>query len=140
MTALIYKTKNYSLIERLDVKIFGKAEVCDKPYEKVTWFLLTVDDKIAGFAGIYGFTENGEQLGCLERSGLLKPYRGKGLQSAMIDVRLKEARRQGWSEVFTYTNRHNYPSSNNLVKAGFRLYDPYHKYGLKDALYWYKKV
>jgi GNAT superfamily N-acetyltransferase len=135
----IRKTKNYGLIGRLDVKVFGEDEVSDEPYEACTWFLLIVDDKVAGFAGLSVFDEGGRKQGFLERAAVLKPFRGRGLQKLLIAARDQEARRLGLEHVYTYTAFENNASSNSLMKCGYKLYTPQSKYGLKGALYWYKK-
>ncbi len=79
-------------------------------------------------------------MGYLRRTGVLKPFRGKGLQRALIDCRDREAKRLGLKEVVTYTARDNYPSANNLIRCGYELYTPQSRYGLKDALYFCKTI
>lgn len=140
MRPYIKKTKNYQLINRLDVKIFGKEEANDEDPAKTIWFLLIVSDKIAGFAGITPFVEEGQKYGFLERAGLLKEFRGKGLQRDLIAIRDKEATRLKLNACFTYTARDNHKSSNNLIACGYRLYEPLCKYGIKQALYWRKAI
>jgi GNAT superfamily N-acetyltransferase len=135
---VVRKTKNLDLINRLDKKTFhADAEPSEVVTAWHTWFIAIVDDKIAGFAGL----EEGEGgYGYLKRAGVLKEFRGKGVQRALIRARDKEAKRKGWGRNITYTADWNLSSANNLMREGYLMYSPQWRYGLKHALYFYKVI
>jgi hypothetical protein len=58
----------------------------------------------------------------------------------MIRVREAAARRAGVAWIYTYTAPDNYASANNLIRSGYRLYQPKTKWGLSDGLYFAKKL
>jgi RimJ/RimL family protein N-acetyltransferase len=138
----VRKCRDLELIERLDKQIFGEDSetACAGKYDspKCTWWVAWDGEEPAGFAGLRTFSEAGEQHGYLNRAGVVKAYRGQGLQKALIRVRASEARRLGLTMIVTYTERYNYPSANSLARCGFQLYTPKGPWGLKDALYFRK--
>ena len=69
-----------------------------------------------------------------------KKYRGKGLQKRLIDVRTRAAKRHFCYTVITYTTPDNYASANNLIRRGFKMYDPEYQYGGSTMLYFIKDV
>lgn len=71
----------------------------------------------------------------LSRAGVIKTARGHGLQRRMIRARVAWARRQGASEVLTYTILKNYSSFPNLLKCGFQFYSPDVSYVGDDVHY-----
>ncbi len=134
----VRKTTNLDLIERLDTKLFGGEY--EGYYDDRIWWLAYVDGKISGFAGLKLFQEGSLHGGYLCRAGVLKKYRGQGIQRALIDCRDREAKRLGLGMNITYTARDNYASANNLIRCGYTLYDAELKYGLKDGLYFRKTL
>ena len=55
----------------------------------------------------------------------------------MIKIRLKSA--SSFNHIaITYTTLDNFPSANNLISCGFRLYLPEYSYGGRDKLYFQK--
>lgn len=137
MDVRFQKTTNLDLITRLDRKIFDEQDEIDPA---VLWWVVVADDKIAGYMGLKACSEGGKPYGYLEKAGLLKPYRGHGLQKDMIAVRDREAKRLGLIMNITYTADWNLASANNLVACGYRMYEPEWKYGLKRALYFRKRL
>ena len=75
----------------------------------------------------------------LSRCGVAPSHRGKGLQRRLIRVRELAARRAGVTWIVTDT-RQNPASSNNLIKAGYLLYEPAKPWSFPDALYWKKNL
>lgn len=75
--------------------------------------------------------------GYLCRAGVLPSHRGKGLQRRLIQVRALKARKLGM-KVLVSDTFDNPPSANNLIRAGFRLYDPTVRYGALGTNYWRK--
>jgi GNAT superfamily N-acetyltransferase len=133
----VRKTTNLEMIARLDKKIFeGDREDKIKGGDYNLWWLAYVDGKIAGFAGLKVYP--GDRSGFLTRAGVLKEYRGQGLQKALIKARDNEARRLGLECNITYTADWNCASANNLIACGYKLYVPQHAYGIKHAMYFWK--
>ena len=97
------------------------------------WWLALVDDQVAGYAG-------SKQVGFdtwFNRCGVLKPYRGNGIQKRLIRYRIMQAKRAGSRQIWTYTVNGNHPSASSLITAGFRTADPdYAYFGTRDILYW----
>ena len=76
----------------------------------------------------------------LSRAGVLPEYRGKGIQKRMIQVRLWWARKIGAKHAVTYTSYDNLPSSNNLIKTGFVLFNPEWPWVGTDYNYWIREI
>lgn len=60
----------------------------------------------------------------LERAGVMPAFNGKGLQRRMIRLRERWARSIGAGVVLTYVAPKNYQSMVNLLRCGYRFYDP----------------
>lgn len=60
----------------------------------------------------------------LSRAAVAKDAQGHGLQRRMIRTRVAWARKLGAKRVVTYTLLKNYESMINLLKCGFRFYQP----------------
>jgi GNAT superfamily N-acetyltransferase len=71
------------------------------------------------------------------RAWVKKSHRGQGIQRRMIKTRLKAASTFCHIAI-TYTTLDNFPSANNLIDCGFRLYLPEYSYGGSDKLYYQK--
>lgn len=74
----------------------------------------------------------------LARCGVLKNYRGQGLQRHMLVRREQLARELGASRLITTTYR-NPKSANNLIARGFLTYEPQERWGAPDTIYWIKE-
>lgn len=133
------RTKDTKLITRLDKEIFPD----DHPVEVDCFWWIVVDaktNKPAGFGGSYHTTNySGVKKCILHRAGVLEKYRGNGLQRNLIKARVRHAKKEGCSEVITYTSKYNTSSANNLIKCGFLLYRPTYRWGWATANYWRKK-
>ena len=77
--------------------------------------------------------------GYLKRAGVLKAYRGHGLQRRMITVRERKARRMGLETMLTDTTE-NPPSANTLIRAGYRIFEPSYRWAFKHSIYWRKTL
>ena len=82
----------------------------------------------------------GEPSAFLTRAGVLPAGRGKGLQRRMIDVRCRWAKQEGVEYVITYTTRDNYPSITNLLRSGFRFYEPAVPWAGPDVFYFQRRL
>lgn len=102
------------------------------------WWIAFADGKPAGFAALQA-SIRWQDTGYLSRAGVLAAYRGRGLQKRLIKVRIAKARELGWQWLLSDTSD-NTPSANALISSGFKLYEPMRPYGLKNALYWRRKI
>jgi GNAT superfamily N-acetyltransferase len=133
----IKRTTNMALIKELDAQLFG-TEVLPPREKNHVWWVAYVDGEVAGYAGLGIY--KGENYGFLHRAGVLKGFRGKGLQRRFIKVREKEARAQGLKVMLTYTANWNLKSANNLIGSGYKLYRPENPFGCTDSLYFWKDL
>jgi RimJ/RimL family protein N-acetyltransferase len=100
--------------------------------EKEAFWLVHRGNRPAGFCSV---ADIGYGVAYFSAAAVEKWARGGGLQRRMIRVRLRWARRRGLRTVVTYTVKDNYPSIANLIKCGFRFYDPEDPWAGKDVLY-----
>lgn len=71
----------------------------------------------------------------LERGGVLKEFRGHGIQQEFISERLKKAKVLEFKTAIAVTYA-NPISGNNLIKEGFRLYKPEKMWLNSASSYW----
>lgn len=102
------------------------------------WWVAYDGDKPAAFA-VIAKSVMLRKTGYLARAGVVKRYRGLGLQKALIRTRLKYAAHQGWHLALTETYD-NPPSANSLISCGFRMYHPKKPWGTEGATYWMKDI
>lgn len=110
-------------------------------FDKGAWWFIYPEgkpDNLIAFAGVVG-SSFGPGYAYLKRSGVLKAHRGNGLQRRLIRLREAWARKAGYHTVMTDT-RGNTPSSNNLIAAGYRLFDPPSPWGMRGTLYFKKAL
>ncbi len=72
----------------------------------------------------------------LARAGTLPSHRGQGLYPRLLTCAFAYGRKHGIVGCITDTARWNTASANGLIKAGFKLYDPQHRWAFEDGLYW----
>ena len=106
--------------------------------EDGVWWVAYRKDTLVGFSCLSPSQqmEDGIYLG---RCGVLKAYRGYGIQRQMIRLRVQWARRHEYRWAVSDTTD-NIPSANNLISCGFRLYTPKIAYSFARALYWRKRL
>lgn len=76
----------------------------------------------------------------LERAGVLPIANGNGLQRRMIRLRERWAQQQGAECVLTYVEARNYASLVNLLRCGFRFYEPAQPWGIEGGHYFRKEL
>lgn len=101
------------------------------------WIVYGDDGQAVGFAGLQPYTD---EIAFLCRAGVLKPYRFNGIHKRLIQVREAKARKLGFKYLVTYTSHSNVNSANNLVKRGYKLYEPAKRYGFADSYYLRKEL
>lgn len=101
-------------------------------YNREWWVMLDEDIIVAYCGSIYS-----RGICIFNRAWVKKEYRGQGIQRRMIKTRLKAAAYTCHIAI-TYTTLDNFPSANNLIDCGMRLYIPEYMYGGKDKMYFQK--
>lgn len=119
-----------------DLTFFDTAPQPD--YEKGFWWLAHLGDDAAAFIGIVPSVLN-YSTGYFTRVGVLREHRGQKLQQKLMRVMESKARRNGWTRVVTDTTD-NVPSANNIIAAGYRLFEPKHPWAFPQSLYWHKTL
>lgn len=132
----IRRTDDLELVEQLDLECFP----ADEPYApdgRLWWAAWDRGEPVA-FAGLRLLPA--ERAAYLCRAGVLERWRGHGLHRRLIRVRLAEARRTRCRSVVSYTSTRNHASANNLIRAGFKMYDPETAWAGYDVLYWRREL
>lgn len=96
-------------------------------------------DKIVGYGG-YTLSRYWADCVYFNDAGVLREYRGKGLQKRLIRARLRAAKKAGFWAAYTYTAPSNPASSQNLIRCGFRPYWPKNPYAGEGWCYWWRKL
>ena len=93
--------------------------------------------EIAGFSAMRIHDHLTFYVGPVE---IFSKYRGQGLQLKLLKKKIAFAKKKVYTSIVSSTEAWNYWSSNNLIKAGFRLRAEWE--GMKDErnLYWEKKL
>ena len=100
------------------------------------WWLVFDDARPIAFGGILPGKRN-PGYGYLARSGVLKKYRGNGLQRRLIRVRERYARKLGWKGCVTDTTA-NPASANSLIHEGYKVFEPKEPWAFTNSIYWRK--
>ena len=105
------------------------------------WVVHDTDDRVCAYASARMLTNEADNGAVyLDRAGVAKEARGRGLQRRLIHARTAWARRRGARVAITYTVMTGCTSGNNLARAGFRLYRPAYAWAGRDVLYWQKAL
>lgn len=81
----------------------------------------------------------GPHTGYFIRVGVLPEHRGQGLQRRLMRAMHQKARKVGWVRIVSDT-RNNPHSANNIIAAGYRMFNPEPPWGFTDACYWTKDL
>jgi GNAT superfamily N-acetyltransferase len=114
---------DFDLVLALDLQIFGKAEggyTSLAELKNCDAWLIADGSLYVGYAVL----KTTGTIAKLDRVGLHDCARGKGFQRKLIRLREQRAKELGYSEVVTYVSSYNIISLNNLIKAGYRAYEP----------------
>ncbi|WP_405548218.1 GNAT family N-acetyltransferase [Variovorax paradoxus] len=107
-------------------------------YTSGYWWIVWDGDAPVAFAGMR-CSVTAPATAYLSRCGVLKSHRGLRLQPALLRRRLTLAKREGFQAAISTTYL-NTPSANNLIRAGFRLYDPEAPWGALGTCYWRREL
>lgn len=131
------KARDLETIRYAHTVIFADTAPMPDLYEGA-WWLVYDGAVIAGFCGVTPCVEiPGAAYLC--RAGVMPAHRGRGLQLRMIRVRESWARKNGFPRVVTETTD-NVPSANNLIRAGYTLFNPPEPWSYKRAIYFTKSL
>lgn len=106
--------------------------------ETGTWWIAYYGKNAVAFASIANSCQ-WELTGYLNRAGVMRLFRGKGLQKRLIRVRVNYAISVGLTHLVSDT-RNNPASSNSLISQKFKIYEPLKPWGWDDAIYWIRKL
>jgi GNAT superfamily N-acetyltransferase len=127
-------------ILRLELLTFGSRTLSDQEIGEANWWFVYHKGIAVGFTGLLYYPYLKQPAAFLYRSGVLKDYRGYGLQKRFIRVRERQSLKDGYNRIITYTSYDNYPSANSLISCGYKLYRPPTDWGVKNAYYFEKKL
>ena len=126
-----------NLLLYLQRQILPSDSPCE-PTRGHWWIVYAECGKPVGFAGLVRSIK-WTDTGYLCRAGVLDSFTGNGLQLRLIKARLAQAKKLGWNWCITDTTN-NPASSNSLINAGFKIYNPANKWSFRNAIYWKYKV
>lgn len=132
--------------EELPAAVLALDEICFPEDYRITtegamWWVVWCGEHPVGYAGLRPCkAEVNRGIGFLNRAGVLKEHRGKGLQKRLIRVRERAAVAAGMREVVTYVASWNCASINSLIACGYKTYCPDTKWGGTGAVYLWKKL
>lgn len=129
------QTKDMALVQEMDRKCFP-----DDKWDNTTnmkWWLLKKDGIPVGYCSCRMIMPD---TCYFTRAGILPSARGKGLQKKLINVRVNWARKQGAKYVITYTSMDNFASLVNLIKSGFKMFNPQWAWAGKEFFYFKKDL
>jgi len=103
------------------------------------WWLAHDGLQLVGFAGMVPFHPF-PRVGYLKRAAVIPAYRGRGLQQQMMNERVSRAKSStDWTHFVTETHMENVASSNNMIRAGFRMVTPERPWA-EETLFWVKEI
>jgi Acetyltransferase (GNAT) family len=107
-------------------------------FDRGHWWLAYHGEVPVGFAGLVPST-HADNAGYFCRVGVARRHCGHSLQCRFMRALELRARRNGWSSIVSDTTD-NVISSNNFIRAGYRLYHPQEPWGWPHTLYWRKQI
>lgn len=121
MSISIRRTQDFESVVNLNSEIFP-GELLDVSASVYAW--IGIDSKAGKQVGFCTATNLGYRVLFLSRCGVRRDYRGLSLQRRFINVRLNFAIQNNYRRVITYVHRTNGASLNNLLRCGFKIYEP----------------
>ena len=130
------RPKNRTILDKLDRRCFQGDEPCDKS-EGHWWLVTDAAGTPVAFAGVKASVQ-WRGTGYLCRVGVRPSARGQGLQKRLIRVRERKARLLGWTHLVTDTS--SVHSGNNLMRCGYKMYEPNTPWCHGDTIYLIKAL
>jgi RimJ/RimL family protein N-acetyltransferase len=110
-----------------------------EPDDDCYWWIVWDGGKPVAFAGMRPCQiASNEGLASFTRCGVIKEYRGRGIQKLLIKARVRKAKRLGLKQVVTYVKKWNLASANSLIGCGFKLYGG--TWGGKGSLHFFRDL
>lgn len=134
-----FTPKELEILKKLDKKCFPWDDPYnfERPKNQVFWLVWEGEQPIA-YGGMKPWRGK-PHVYFLSRVGVLHEFRGKGIQKKLIRKRVQYLRQNGFSRCITYTAVDNYPSSNSLIREGFRTYYWGEMEDSKKNIIWWEK-
>lgn len=122
----------------MELSTFGSSTIHPEEIDSCYWWFAYSSGNPIGFTGLLYYPYLKQPAAFLYRSGVLKDWRGYGLQKRFIKCRERQAIKDGYHRIISYTSYDNYPSANSLISCGYKLYKPPTEWGVKNAYYFQK--
>ena len=120
----------------LNKLIFG-SEFHEGPEAgNVIWLATDSDGEAVGFASVRPTVDHPEAA-FLSRAGVLSGHRRRGLHQRLLKVRENYCEGR-FDYIWTYTALWNLTSANNIIRAGYLLFDPW--WSIENTLYFKKEL
>lgn len=126
----------YALRELHEYTFDGGEPVPD--FSDGYWWIAYYHQAEAGFIGIKQ-SILAPNVGYFIRVGVLHLHRGQGLQRRLMRAMEQKAKKVGWTRIVSDT-RKNPHSANNIIAAGYRMFEPEKPWSFSDACYWTKDL
>lgn len=123
----IRRTTDIEAVKELHTKLFGKKCSLEGTDHWLVWE--TGKSYPVGFCS--GRKSTVRDWYFLARAGILPEARGKNIQQRLVRTRERRARALGLVGCLTYVANWNSPSLINLLKLGYKQYDPAVRRGRK---------
>lgn len=121
-----------------EFSIFKEKSMVESELLESYWWYAYHKGIAIGYSGLLYYPWLKEPAAFLYRTGVSKDYRGFGLQKRFIKVRERQALKDGYNRIISYTSYDNLASANSLISCGYKLYMPPTTWGVKNALYFQK--
>ncbi len=114
----------YLQLQELDIVLFGLGTYEFK--NNRDWWVIEKDMQIIAYCGC--LYKHKESVCIFNRAWVNPVFRRQGIQSRMIQTRIRRAKAKRIKHIITYTTADNINSANNLIRSGFLLYSPQYRY------------
>ena len=128
-----HRTHDLRLIERMDAECFPSDEPAKTT--DAAWWVVKWDGEPVAYAGAKFHLPDNCIFLC--RCGVQAVARGHGLQRRLLLTRMAWGAANGARGAYTYTVPGNWASSNNLMRAGFRMFEPAYAWAGWGVNYWW---
>lgn len=127
----IRKTNDLELIQTLNAEIFPQ-DLLHTDHKTAAWVLYDDKDEPVAFCTC---RNSGYGILFMDRAGIKKEHRKKGLHRKLIKAREAYAKKNGFKKIITYVMKENYASLFTLVRCDYEMYTPEYKYAGENVIY-----
>jgi GNAT superfamily N-acetyltransferase len=107
-------------------------------FDQGNWWMVFHETRAVAFAGVVSST-HAFNAGYFCRVGVLRKHWGHSLQLRLMRALEARVRQNGWCCILSDTTD-NLASANNLIRAGYLLYQPRCPWAWPSTLYWRKMI